>query len=156
MTKVVITLTLMIITLGACSSFMKKEIKVYVESGKYGWYFVFIENVEGESPTQEPIPLNLTDENFAIIKLGNPVKYKLRIYDKDSKKELSKKMKLIGYRGNFNNLQCCMFYYPDIKKHPNGIFTTDVNDPQSHIKRGIERSGSIMLDSIMKQHDLHW
>lgn len=156
MTKGIITLTLMIITLGACSSFMKKEIKVYVESGKYGWYFVFIENVDEEMSAQEPITLDLTDENFAIIKLGDPAKYKLSIYDKDSKKELSNKMKLISYSGNYDTFMSCKFYYPDSKKYPDEIFRTDVNDPESYIRKDISRKGSIMLDSIMKQQDLHW
>lgn len=157
MTKGIMTLTLMIITLGACNSFMKKEIKVYVESGKYGWYFVFIENVdENKMSAQEHITLDLTDENFAIVKLVEPGKYKLRIYDKDSKKELSQKMKLINYSGNYDSFQVCRFYYPDSEKHYDGIFEIDVNDPKSHIKRDIERTGSGMLDSIMKQQGLQW
>ncbi|MFN6943670.1 MAG: hypothetical protein ACK4ND_01890 [Cytophagaceae bacterium] len=156
MTKGIITLMLMIIALGACNSFMKKEIKVYIEVGKYGWYFVFIENVDKEISAEEPIALDLTDENFAIVKLGNPAKYKLRIYDKDSNKELSQDMKMISYSGNYEAFMSCKFYYPNPEKYPDDIFRTDVNDPRSYIRKDINRRGSEMLDSIMKQHDLHW
>lgn len=156
MTKRTVFFALAFIIFGSCTRFMKKEIKVYVENGKYGWYFVFIENAGGEFSADEPNAFDLTNENFAIIKLGDPAKYKLRIFDKYSKKELSKKMKLISYRGNYETFMCCKFYYPDPEKYPDEVFGKDVNDPESNIERDIARIGSSILDSIMKKQNLSW
>ena len=145
-----------IILFTSCDNLMQEEITVFVDDARYGWYFVFIKNVDGELSSQLLNDVDLSKDNFAVIKLADPAKYKLVIYDKDSNEELSKKMKLIKYSGNYDTFMVCMFYYADATNFVDEIFDADYNDPRAEIKRDIESQGRIILDSIMQQQNLHW
>ena len=157
MIKLICLSFLLLIVFSSCKNNLYKEVKVYVDGDKFGWYFVFIEHVNDSSYTKNPMFVYLNEKNFDIIKLYEPINYKLRIYDFKTKKEISDNMKLVSYSGDFKSLISWNFYYPDYNIEPDIIFSSTKQDSEEcKIKRIISRKGDAIYDSIIKHNNINW
>lgn len=125
-----IIIVLFLFVASGCKYFFKKEIKVYVKDGNYGWYFVFIEKDGLISANNIDKDIDMCNRHFVSLKLDDPEKYSLNVYDCEEKKRFNNKMKNIGKRGNPPENICIEFYYPDPQ-----VFADEVFDPPSYLDK---------------------
>jgi hypothetical protein len=157
MIRVIILLCLILTVFSSCKKNRNKEIKVYLDGDKYGWYFVFLEHIDDSTYNKKPITVYLNEKNFIVIKLYKPENYRLKIYDFKTKNEISDNMRLVSYSGDYKRIMRWSFYYPDFNLEPDEIFTnTKFDNKEYEIQSKITRKGHFMEDSIIKYNNIDW
>lgn len=143
-----------------CTWIFQKEVRVYVNEGDYGWYFIFIEKDSTTLPKYVDEDIDMCNKHFVYLKLDNPEKYALQVYNCKEKKSISYKMKKVGKSENPPTKICFQFYYPNPKKFANEVFDMPSFNDKKKYEKYQETSNLLisesfrLLDSLLEKHNL--